>query len=177
MIIKDAGQARQMYNQTLKKKRKGDIRSKRVQAIYSTIKTEFEQCSHISASEPFQGTVRESAVLQNALDELAESRSLNKKTEDALMPIFKRRGWPFPAEDEEDSSRRFNPGHGWHRELKKRVAEIKKGSGTGGSDVIGFEPDTEAALAGTEEHVNRGAISDKALQDAYKAIRKCGKGI
>ncbi len=116
-------------------------------------------------------------MLQKALEELSGGRSLKRSTEDGLEKIFKRLGWPFPGEDEEDNSKKFGPRHGWSRELKRRVAELKKGSGAGGSDVVMIGPHDEAALAAAEEHLKGGPISDRALQKTYKAIRRCGKGI
>jgi hypothetical protein len=174
MNLNSAAAARKLANAGAKQK--SDIGSKRVQAIYATLKEKAEMFSHVASSEPFPGSASDSVALQNAFAELAGNRSLKKGMESEMIRIFKKLGWPIPAEDEDDNSKRFGPRHGWNRELKRRVAELKEGSSTGGSEVVRIGPREEAVLAATEEHLKGGVISDKALQDANKALKRCGRG-
>jgi hypothetical protein len=177
MMIKDAGQARRMAGK--KEKKKLDIRSPRIQAIYVILKDKFEAFSHNTAgAEAFNGSEADSSVLQQAYEEITGGKSLKKSTESALRPVFRRMGLEFPEiGEEEDNSKVFREGHGWHRELKRRAAELSRESGAGGTKTIGFSAEDEAYLAATKMRLDAGAITDRQLQRASKTIRRYGPKI
>gem|GEM_PF-3696216 len=176
-MVKDAKHARQMTGQ--QPKEKTDVRSKRVQAIYAILKEKYEYFSHNTAgAEAFVGKAGDSAILQGAYDEITESKALNSKTEESLRKVFMRMKWTFPATSEEiDNSRVFGPKHGWRRELKRRLAELKAGSGHGGTPMIEIGPADAAYLAGVKRRLDEGGVSDAVLQKAYRVLKKYETGI